>query len=170
MNAEDWIVREDSVTQKDRVARLQWLLQNTPQNEIWLYHGGLMSHELFEQTRYCYVYGQFLATIILGLSFIENTLGAMFFTTGRNDLEKANISTLIAQAFIVGWINSEEEQELEQARTIRNDVTHFRKPAEESSIIHRIKTEEGEIEILLEQKAREVMLVVFKILSRFSVR
>ena len=170
MNAKDWVIHEDSVTQQDRVTRLQWLLQHTPQNEIWLYHGGLLSQELFEQTRYCYVYGQFLATIILGLSFIENTLGAMFFTTGRNDLERANISTLITEAFNEGWISSKEKQELDQARIIRNDVTHFRKPGDETSIIQRIRTEEYEIEVLFEQEAREVMLVVFNILSRFSVR
>jgi hypothetical protein len=170
MNAEEWIVREDSVAQQDRVSRLQWLLHQTPENEIWLFHGGLLSHELFEQTRYCFVYGQYLATIILGLSFIEHTLAALFFASGRNDLERANISVLIERAFEEGWIDQEELKALDQARKIRNDVTHFRKPGNDSSLEKQTFGDPEEAQILFGNNARQIMLIVFRILNRFSVR
>lgn len=170
MNAEEWIVREDSVAQQDRVSRLQWLLDQTPENEIWLFHGGLISHGLFEQTRYCFVYGQYLATIILGLSFIEHTLAALFFASGRNDLERANISVLIERAFEEGWIDQEELKALDQARKIRNDVTHFRKPGDDSSLEKQTFGDPEEAQNLFGSNARQIMLIVFRILNRFSVR
>lgn len=170
MNAEDWIIREDSVTQQDRVTCLQWLLDKAPKNEIWLFHGGMLSQELFEQTRYCFVYGLYLATIILGLSFIEHTLGALFFTSGRIELERASISKLIQEAFTEGWINQQEKCDLDQANKSRNDVTHYRKPSDKNSLVQQTKMEQSDIETLLEHKAAEIMLIVFKILSRFSVR
>ena len=170
MNAEEWIVREDFVAQQDRVSRLQWLLDQTPENEIWLFHGGLLSHELFEQTRYCFVYGQYLATIILGLSFIEHTLAALFFASGRNDLERANISVLIERAFEEGWIDEEELKALDQARKIRNDVTHFRKPGDDLSMEKLTFGDPEEAQILFGSNARQIILIVFRILNRFSVR
>lgn len=170
MNAEDWIIHEDSVTQQDRVTRLQWLLDKAPKNEIWLFHGGNLSQELFEQSRYCFAYGLYLATIILGLSFIEHTLGALFFTTGRNDLERASISKLIQEAFNEGWINLQEKCDIEQANKLRNEITHYRKPLDTNSQLQQTKMGRIDIEALLEQKAHEVMLIVFKILRRFSVR
>jgi hypothetical protein len=170
MNAEDWIVREDSVAHQDRVSRLQWLLDQTPENKFWLFHGGLLSHELFEQTRYCFVYGQSLATIILGLSFIEHTLAALFYASGRNDLERANISVLIEKAFEGGWIDHEEAMVLDQARMIRNTLTHFRKPGDDSSLEKRTFGDPEEVGIPFESNARQIMLIVFRILARFSVR
>ena len=109
MNAEEWINQEDSVTHQDRITRLQWLLERTPQNEIWLFYGGFLSQELFEQTRYSFVNGQFLATIILGLSFIEHTLAALLFASGRGDLDRASLPKLIEEAFQKGWVDEQEK-------------------------------------------------------------
>lgn len=170
MNAEEWIAREDSLSKQDRISRLQWLLDQTPDNQFWLFHGGLISHELFEQTRYCFIYGQYLATIILGLSFIEHTLAALFYASGRNDLERANISVLIEKTFEEGWIDHEEVMVLDQARIIRNDITHFRKPGDDSSLEKQTFGDPQEAEILFESNARQILLLVFQILNRFSVR
>ena len=45
-----------------------------------------MAKFLFEETRYCFAYGQYLAVIVLGVAFIERTLAAEFYASGRNDL------------------------------------------------------------------------------------
>lgn len=169
MNAEDWIDREDSTDRLNRVTRLQWLLDQISGNEFWLFHGGYLSFELFEQTRYCFVYGQYLATIILGLSFIEHTLAILFFASGRDDLERADISVLTQNAFMVGWIGQEEKKAIDQARKIRNDVTHYRNPSHKDSLVQQTKMDQEKIESFLEQKARLVILTAFHILSHFSV-
>ncbi len=170
MDAEEWIINEDSVTSRDRKQRLQWLLDHTPENTIWIFHGGLLSQQLFEQTRYCYIYGQFLATIILGLSFVEHMLAALFFVSGRDELERANLASLIENAFNVGWINNEEQILINNSREIRNAITHFRKPGSDSSLEKLTLYDPEDLEALLNKWASQMMIIVFSILNRFSVR
>ena len=50
---------------------------------------GMMAKYLFEETRYCFVYGQYLAVIsVLGMALVERTLAAEFYASGRDDLER----------------------------------------------------------------------------------
>jgi hypothetical protein len=170
MNAKEWIIREDTITQEDRIERLQWLLEHTPDNEIWLFHDGIISQRLFEQTRYCFVYGQYLATITLGLSFVEHSLAALFYANGRNDLVRASLAVLSKEALSVNWINQEEKLALDQARKIRNDITHFRKPGRENPLEANTYGIPEKMERYFEDNARKMMLIVFHLLNRTSVR
>ena len=61
--AEQWLSREDEVCRTDRVERLKWLATELPQGEYLTFPGGLMAKFLFEETRYCFAYGQYLAVI-----------------------------------------------------------------------------------------------------------
>jgi hypothetical protein len=63
-----------------------------------IFGGGLISKHLFEEARYCFIYGQFLASIVTGLSFIEISLGGAFYGIGRNDLERAGIAELAKES------------------------------------------------------------------------
>ena len=96
--SEDWLDREDALCQEDRLARLDWLAARIPNAEYLVFPGAPMSKYLFEEARYCFVYGQFLATVVLGLSYIEHNLAALFYGSGRNDLERASISALLKEA------------------------------------------------------------------------
>jgi hypothetical protein len=91
MNSEEWVDREDEIQRADRIRRLEWLVQLAPNNGIWLFHGGSLTKSLFEEAKYCFVYGQFFASTMLGLSFLEHSLASLLYGTGRNDLERANI-------------------------------------------------------------------------------
>lgn len=132
--AEEWLTHEDNICRQDRLARLNWLSSRSPDAEYWTFPGGLISKYLFEETRYCFVYGQFLATTVLGLSYIEHTLASLFYASGRNDLERASISTLLREALNCGWINQIEFDNLQRAREVRNPITHFRRPGYDDTI------------------------------------
>ena len=79
LSPEEWLTREDSACREDRLARLDWLVRKMPDVDYLTFPGGLISKHLFEEARYCFVYGQFLAVIVLGLSYIEHTLAALFY-------------------------------------------------------------------------------------------
>jgi hypothetical protein len=74
LSPDEWLSREDKIAYEDRLARLEWAARNMPPVDHLLFRGGLISKYLFEEARYCFVYGQFLATVILGMAFIEHTL------------------------------------------------------------------------------------------------
>jgi hypothetical protein len=124
--AKAWLEREDNLAHSERLSRLQWMAENTPQPELLIFRGSLMSKSLFEEARYCFVYGQFLATIILSLAFIEHILAALFYEIGRSDLEKDGIAKLAKEALKTGWLSQEEYSWLEEIRDIRNPIVHFR--------------------------------------------
>ena len=83
----NWLSDEDFRCFEDRLSRLEWLIDNSPAGEYWTFAGGLLAKSLFEETRYSFVYAQFLATILLGLACIERTLAALFYGAGLSRAE-----------------------------------------------------------------------------------
>lgn len=170
MNSKEWILNEDSVTLQDRIERLQWMSEITPQNDYWLFHGGILTKSLFEETRYCFVYGQFLAAITLGLSFLERTLASVQFGQGQDSLERASIKILCKTALEKGLITQAENDQIEKARKDRNRILHFRSPGDEDTIEYVSVTNNESPYGLFEEEARSVMKIIFVLLSHFSER
>src|SRR2546423_8462803 len=139
--SEEWLGREEAINREARISRLDWMASRMPDANHLRFPGGLISKYLFEETRYCFVYAQFLAVIILGLSYIEHTLAAMFYAAGRNDLERGSISTLLREAVSTGWITQAEFDNLDRAREIRNPITHFRRPLHDDTVEYRAATQ-----------------------------
>jgi hypothetical protein len=77
---------------------------------------GIVLKYLFEEARYCFAYGQFLATIMLGMAFIEQCLAAKFYASGRNDLERVDASTLVEEAFQQRLISQPQYEVLHRIR------------------------------------------------------
>jgi len=134
-----------------------------------LFHGGLKSHYLFEEARYCFVYGQYIASIMLSLSYIENTLASVFYASGRNDLQKARVTDLLKKAKEEGLISESEFTVFNKVRKIRNPITHFRKPNDKETIEYRaVKNDRYPYE-LLEEDSKIALEANFRIMSKFSI-
>ncbi len=167
--AQRWLDREDLQCRQDRIERLVWLASVLPAAEFLTFPGGWMAKHLYEEARYCFVYAQFLAAIVLGFAFAEHTLAAMFYASGRNDLERAPPSVLFREAVGIGWLSPEEHASLDRAREFRNPVTHFRQPLHEDTIEHRFVTENEFPYSILEEDARHVMLAAIRLLAKGAV-
>ena len=89
-----------------------------------------MIKQLFEEARYCYAYGQFLATVLLGLAYIERTIAAETFAAGDDSARNTKAVDLFKKAFDRGYLTNNEYKLIERCRRIRNAVVHFRKPLE----------------------------------------
>lgn len=167
--AEQWISHEDDICRADRIDRLQWLASELPGAEYLTFPGGLMAKFLFEETRYCFAYGQYLAVIVLGLAFIERTLAAEFYAAGRNDLERSSISNLLREAQKVQWLSEEEYDAFDRSRRVRNLVTHFRHPGHHENIEHRMVEENGYPYTVIEQDARTIVASIMHMVGRNAV-
>jgi hypothetical protein len=161
-----WLKHEDNTAREDRLARLDWIADLMPDVDYLSFPGGWMSKYLFEEARYCFVYGQFFATIVLGLSYIERTLAALFYAMGRNDLERANISNLLREAVNAGWIDQVEFDALDRARKIRNPITHFRRPGFNDTVEYRSIMENELPYTIIEEDAQHVMATAFQLLRK----
>jgi hypothetical protein len=168
--ARDWIEHEDAVARDDRVTRLEWLAANYPPSDAgFMLHGGWLSHQLLEEAKYCFAYGQFLATAILGLAFIERVLAAQFYAAGRDDLERAGARDLLREALKNAWISQEEFQRFERVRGLRNPIIHFRRPLAPDTLEHRALQEDAHPDELVQGDAQEILNGVFRMLKRSAV-
>lgn len=167
--AEEWLTNEDNVARDDRLDRIQWLASLTPIANCLRFEGGVLTKCLYEEARYSFVYAQFLGVIMLGLSFIEHTLAAIFYASGRNDLRRASISTLLQEAVEEGWLTFAEFENLDHAREIRNRITHFRPPLHDHTIEYRAVTENEMPYTLIENDARHVMEAVFHLVGKIAI-
>lgn len=164
--AQAWLEREDSLCREDRLARLEWLAGLIPPAEHLLFPGGWIAKYLFEEARSCFVYGQFMAATVLGIAYIEHTLAALLYATGRSDLKRANFSALLREAADLGWLDKTESDNLDRARSVRNPITHFRRPGYQDTIEYRSVIQNEMPYSILEEDARHVMRAVFRLLSK----
>lgn len=167
--SKEWLDREDSQCREDRISRLNWLANKMPNANYLTFPGGFITKFLFEEMRYCFVYGQFLAVAVLGLSYMEHTLAAMFYAFGRSDLERANIRTLLKEALNAGWVTQTEFDNLERVCEIRNPITHFRKPSHTDRVEYRAATQNELPHTIIEEDARHVIEIALQLLSKNAV-
>jgi hypothetical protein len=163
--SEQWLRAEDKDCFDERVARLEWLAHKAPRRRHWLFFGGWLNQQLFEEARYCFVYGQFLSSAILGFAFVERTLAAMFYASGRDDLERSTSKRLFQEARDEGWMN-EELDLFEEARKLRNPLTHFRTPMHKELPEYRAFHRESEPHEVVETDARHILEVAFRLVER----
>jgi hypothetical protein len=167
--AGQWLDREDSQCREGRIERLAWLASALPHGELLTFPGGWMAKHLFEETRHCFIYGQFLAAIVLGFAFVERTLAAIFYASGRGDLEKAPVSELFREAVRTGCLTADEYAWLDRARKLRNPVTHFRRPLYRDTVENRSVTEGSLPYWILEEDARHVVLAAMRVVAKRAV-
>ena len=167
--SEDWLIHEDEVCFSQRVERLDWLSEIMPEAQFLTFSGGTMAKYLFEEARYCFVYGQYLAVIILGLAFLEKTLASWFYAAGRNDLKRVGISRILKEAENEGWLTKDEYDNIERIRLVRNPVAHFRAPLEEDTVEFRAMINEEQPYSVIEQDSRLVLETVMQVLGRNAV-
>lgn len=169
-SAEEWLCNEDKQCWDDRLNRLKWIIDEYSNIDMALFHGGLKSYYLFEEARYCFVYGQYIASTLLSLSYIENILASVFYTAGRNDLQRAHVVDLLNEAKKEGVICESEFTVLNKIREIRNSMTHFRKPCDKETTEYRAIEEDRHPYELLEEDAKIALKTTFRMLEKFSVR
>jgi hypothetical protein len=137
VSAAEWVEQEDVFCREERIERLEWLIANNPSIDHVFFPGGLITKQLFEEARYCFVYAQFLASILLSLAFVERVLASLFYAGGRDDLKRAGIAKLACEARNLGLLSQDEFSNLERLRQRRNPLAHFREPFHEETVEYR---------------------------------
>jgi hypothetical protein len=167
MEPDQWLENEDRVERNARLHRLRWLADQMPKVDWMLYGTGPISKYLFDEARYCFAYGQYLASIVLGLAFIELSLGGAFHGAGRQDLEKAGIGALSKEALAYGWLSQADCEAIEQVRKYRNPITHFRPPGHDERLEARaFYAGASHTYEIIERDAYTVMQIVFHLLLK----
>ena len=161
-----WLLDEDKGCFSQRAERLKWLISKSPSAQILTFPGGFLGKQLFEEARYCFVYGQLLASAILGFAFVERTLAAMFYGAGRNDLQRATSEVLFLEGHTAGWLTEQELEAFDKARCLRNPLVHFRKPGHKDSPEFRGVSDDRHPYEVVEDDAKHILGVMFRLVQR----
>ncbi len=166
ITAEQWLDAEDRGGRAGRIERLKWLEAQYPNISWQVFPGGWMARTLFEEARYSFVYGQYVASIALAFAYIERTLAGMLYAAGEDAARRANVSQLVDSAVARGWLTASERDEISIARGTRNPMLHYRELVAEDSVENRALTGQQAPYDLIESDARHVMIIAFSLFSR----
>jgi hypothetical protein len=136
-------VEELIESQKDKIIkRADWIRQHRPQysNGLQMY-GGEEALILYDDAQLCYIYGTYSGAIVLGQSFIEQSVCAKAYAEGEfaQDEEPGyhDAVEFLDQNDIL-LSNGVEGAALDSLHNLRNSVAHFRDPTNKHSVSRQI--------------------------------
>jgi hypothetical protein len=101
-----------------------WREFGPPYGEV-LFMGGPTAWWALEEMRHCYIEGCYLACILLGQIFIEQSLANLYIIYGEEKLAEQGFKKLIDKALSDSQISSEIATQLHELRQIRNSYVHL---------------------------------------------
>jgi hypothetical protein len=116
--------KEILITLESR-ARYQWLIDHTPIADRCAFPGGQISFNLYKAARYCYVYGYYLASVILGLSYIEKTLDGWLAAREPVGLKNRDMPVLLHKALSLRMIDERMSDYINDLMKKRNAIPPF---------------------------------------------
>lgn len=131
----EWPVPDDAYIRKhfveDEIATVQYRVERC--KFIWLEFGppadmllvgGIPAMFALDELKRSFIYGNFMATVMLAQSFVEHSLGGMYSFTGQDHVVGKGFKKLIDQACADGHVTRQLTATLHSLRTMRNPYTH----------------------------------------------
>ena len=154
----------DSASFPDRLRRLRLIAEVMTSPAGYLLHSQ-ESAFLFEDAKNCFIFDQFSACILVCQALLEHQLKGIYCMAGKDNLISMGFKRLIKHALEDRILPDFIISKLDELRSKRNPLVH---PQEEvlGSYAPRALALNVTPEELLEQDAKEAVLVTFEILNR----
>ena len=128
-----------------------------------------MTINLFEAASYCFVNGQFLGAMVMGLSYIEHTIAGLFAAAGRKELENAGVEVLAREAMSLALLKQSDFDIVKEATKKRDAKFTVRRSVDFHEAENPIIEENEEDSAVYEEDGRRVMSVVVRLLEKKMV-
>jgi hypothetical protein len=165
----NWLSDTNQVFSKKGANRLEWLMNQTPRSSHWVFPGGSVTINLFEAASYCFVNGQFLGAMVMGLSYIEHTLVGLFVAAGRKELENAGVEVLAREAFSLSLLKQKDFDIIKEAAHKRDAKLSMGRSVGKLSEGQSMIQEDEKESAIYEEDGRKVMSVVIGLLDKKMV-
>ena len=177
VNLKEWLSQEYNSSLDKRVSRLEFLVKTYGDPDGYqLFYGGTLVKDTFEEIRWSFINGQFIACILLCQCFIENSLRGILSMGGLNYgatdewLEKSGFYDLIEKAFAYQLINELEADDFDWLRETRAQYIHH-KPAFSKKVFDKRYVEaECHPSEIYEEDAKKALKILFKLIQRKPFR
>jgi len=142
-----------------RAARIRWLSDVIPKN---LGFGMPMeTFYVFEEAKSSFIYGNFVAAIVLAAAFVEHWFVASLDARGYGKQASHGLAASIKVARTKNLVNSLLLDKVEQLRLIRNPFVHLKSFAHEHTVGQRFVKRRTHPEALLEDDAQEALIAMY---------
>ena len=160
--------RYDAESFPDRLRRLRLITEvMTSPNGYLLYSEE--SLYLFNDAKNCFIFGQFAACILICQALLEHQLSSLYFFAGKRKIAKLGFKELLEHTLTDGILPEFIVSKLDDLRQKRNPLVHFRdyfqRDPNKSLVLQSVKMNITP-DKLLEQQAKDAILVTFEILNR----
>jgi hypothetical protein len=165
----NWLSATNKVFSEKGSNRLEWLVSQTPRSSHWVFPGGTVTINLFEAASYCFVNGQFLGAMVMGLSYIEHTLASLFAAAGRKELENSEVEVLAREAMSLALLKQKDFDIIKDATKKRNAKFASRRFVGMQNAENPMVEEDERDSAIYEEDGRKVMSVVIRLLDKKMV-
>ncbi len=152
--------RGEKKTRPERAARVRWLSGVMPKD-----HSFLMSLEtalVFEEAKASFVYGNFVAVIMLASAFVDHWFIAGLEARGYHKEASRGLASAITCARRNNLVDSIILDKADRLREIRNPFVHLKGFNHQHGINQRIaKVQDFSIVGLLENDAKEALIAMY---------
>lgn len=147
-------------TRPERAARIRWLSEVIPRNRA--FGMPLETSLVFEEAKASFIYGNFVASMVLAAAFIEHWFIASLDTRGYHKEASQGLATAIECARHNHLVDPIILDKADQLRLIRNPFVHLKEIDHPHGIHRRMaKTKTFDLPALLENDAREALLAMY---------
>lgn len=152
-----------------RLGRVEWLTKKLPENDLYLFQDGAFSQLLFTDLLETFVGGQFIATIILGFSFIERTIAGRLDFIGEKTAAMGDSKKLFNAALRKEWLTIDEHSHLNELRKLRNPIVHFDDHLAETRPEVKAALSARTTPQMLEADAKQILAATIHVLKKTSL-
>lgn len=158
---------EDRRTRPDRTERAAWIASFGWSENGYMLYGGFGSLAPWDEVRRAFINGEFVATVLLGQAFLEQTLAGYLDLLGGDSVRRAGLAEILTDFRHRGWITDTDFDVLDGVRRLRNPYVHYRDVQHKDNLGRRVMTEREDYEVLIERDARAVIRALLHLLNRY---
>jgi len=145
----------------ERLIRLKYI------NKIYHFgtrvFGSNESVRIFDEAIHCYIFGQFVATIILAQAFIERRFQEYFHIRMDAKRAKYSLDKLLKEFRANQFIDEHFVEKIDKIRLKRNPFVHHKEPLHKDSLMSRSYNSSIDPDQLLEDDAKDALSLMMAI-------
>jgi hypothetical protein len=162
-SAEEELRNYDTQSFKERLKRLRNITQIFPfgQRE----YGSDESYRIFDEAVHSYVFGQYIATVILAQAFIERRFQEYFHIRLDDKRAKYTLDKFIKDFKGKGFLPDFILEKIDKIRLKRNPFVHHKMPLQKDTLMARAFNSETHPDELLHNDAKDALEIMFHMIQ-----
>lgn len=145
----------------ERAERIRWLSSVMPQNVGYMMP--LESSRVFQEAKDCFVYGQFVATMVLASSFVEHWLAGLLDAQGQQKIASRGLAAIIEHYREKHLLSKVVCDKVDSLRQKRNPFVHLKAFDHPHGLGQRMLRVRTPPDTILEADAKDALVAMYSV-------